>query len=425
MPTATTATHVSDTHYPTGENSIFAIGSALYATRYNDATTGHVYMEKSTDGGLTWTELDSGNRPNDGEVTLAIQGIRSGSDIVVFYKRVTPFSGGGARTSSICFCTFSTTTDTWGTPETSGPSYTGTNTQIRTINAGEFATIIGAGDYLVCYSRPTVDSGAGEPEMNYCRYSGGAWGAEVNINAAVLFPLLATNPQVYRDPASGVFHFYWGEGRSTVKTWYHRGMSAAFSLDSLQTLLTIGPLTGHGSAAPIIGGGVKYGANLYLPYINFYDATNGNKGRPAVFSGDASLTSPSWTLTVVGTDEVFFVNTNASVLVINGVTGNLVLAWSPFTSTGFVEWQIVYREFNGSSWDASTSQWYDLNTIDPPPSNPGGVAQDLADLTLLSISGDIAGFTVSARVGFDALSTAEYATYFWAYSLCCCSDFAY
>lgn len=424
MATSTTATWVSDTHYPTGEQSVFRVGSALYATRYNDATTGHIYMEKSTDGGLTWTEIDSGNRPSDGEVTLAIQGILNGTDIVVFYKRVTPFSG-SPKTSSICFCVFSTATDTWGSPETSGPSYTGTTTQIRTINGGQFAVAIAAGDYVVCYSRPTVDSGTGDPQLYYARYSSGAWGAEIDISGAVLSPTRVTDAQVYHDAASGVFHFYWGEGTSAAKTYYHRGMSAAFVLDSVQILLSIGPLTGFGSAAPILGGGVKYGANLYLPYINFYDTTNGNKGRPAVFSGDASLTSPSWTQTVIASDEVFVINVNSFALVINGINGNLAAVWSPQTNTGFVDWEIVYREFNGTSWDASTTRWFDLATTDPPPSNPGGSVQDLADLTVLGISGDPTGFTVSARLGFDGLSVAEYATYFWAFPTCCCSDFAY
>jgi len=426
VPTSTVATHVSDTHYPTGEQSIFAVGAILYATRYNDTTTGHVYMEKSTDGGLTWTEMDSGNRPSDGEVTLAIQGIMDGSDIIVFYKRVTPFSG-SPRTSSLCFCVFSTATDTWDTPVTTGPSYTGTVTQIRTINGGQFATVIATGDYLVCYSKPTVDSGSGDPQLYYARYSSGSWGSEVSIAGAVLFPDRVTDAQVYRDAASGVFHFYWGEGNSTDKTYYHRGMAADFTLDSTQTLSLLTGLTGFSSAAPILGGGVKHGSSLYLPYIDFYDSTNGNKGRPAVFSGDASLTSPSWTQTVIAGDELFFVNVNAYALVINANTGNLAAVWSPTTVTGFFDWEIVYREFNGTSWDASTSQWYDLASTPAPPSNPGGVVQDLADLTVLSTTEDSTGFTVSARLGFDGLSIAEYATYFWAFpvSACCCADFAY
>lgn len=107
-----------------------------------------IQVQKSTDGGATWTEMDSGNHP----ILFRSRGFTSnleGTTVSFLYQASTNVGLGSQVSAGLTIITFDFTTDTYGTP-TAGA----TGTDNSDINTFDFLPA-GGGDYVIVWTQQT------------------------------------------------------------------------------------------------------------------------------------------------------------------------------------------------------------------------------------------------------------------------------
>jgi hypothetical protein len=338
-------------------------GSALYQILISydtiTPTIATLHAFRSADSGVTWVEQDAAGTPDSGSQSGYFYTFSDPSRdaIDVLYRNGTLASPG----ASIRICTFSTATNTWGTP--------GTTFNVSTIpgNASEVRYCVykqAGGDWVVIGGRvsffPTV------LRLYDLTYDGASWVGPTNITT-----VNSGGSDVWggRLQSNGVFHFLATDGFSLL---YYQ-LSASLVL-SAKTVLTP-PNQFFNSAFPSADMGMTFwGADsIAVGYVSTSGNIQMRVGTP--------LSAPvftSYTIASTAGSEAFYY---ARPIV--DASGNLNVFWiKRDASTTPITNQIYRSTFDGSSW-STPIVFYDA-VVDPPP-------------------GIFPGFTVTLLHKFDAI----------------------
>jgi hypothetical protein len=248
----------------------------LYRVVESDLASGnHPAMYKSLDGGATWAEVDSGNRPS----ATDLEGVwveQSGANLIVYVNR-----------DDTCWrCIFSTATDTWGTQETvkTGMSSSGVEQAVA-------ARVLSNGDEWIAYSNTL--SGANNQAAVKKRTGANTYGTEIDLggNTAIDW----TVPQL-APGASDVTHVFLKD--STNHRLYWRTLSSAGTLGTLTRIDSAGTSNdhvAHTNAVVYQSGGQEVVGILYTDgsdILKYVRIVAGTPQTPETVSSAAALMDP-------------------------------------------------------------------------------------------------------------------------------------
>jgi hypothetical protein len=266
------------------------------ADNANVPGTAGLHFFKSTDAGLTWSELDSSNAPNvypGGPThpcyTLGVDG----STVQLLWLRVnsTPVAIGLTR------CTFDLTAGAWGTP--TNISASGLQLSVTSQAKALMHLIVrGAGDYLVLYSG--VKSGT-SGRVSYSTYDGSTLGAAVSIPSQSAGITYLPQGGTY-DPTADVTLFAYREGAdisSNGKVWVV-GLDSSNTFGTPVQVIASTNLSWYTNSPPVrfMNGGTAYfgfaatlntGGNYIIKWYAAPCALNPTFGTPeTLFTGNAA-----------------------------------------------------------------------------------------------------------------------------------------
>lgn len=197
-------------------------GGNLYAPFYVFSGTMQLGMFKSTDGGETWTEQDSANRPT-GVISTALA---VGQITTTLYVLYTP----SAVTAQIR--KFDCSTDTWVALE-SGMATSPPTLNANITGAGAqpgFLIVRGDGDYVVFHNGSTENvMGSAYRRIKYSRFQSGAWTINVRVDNG-------TGDQFHWDARAAVLgsssrsHFFYTKSSSSLG--FHKALTSANALQA-------------------------------------------------------------------------------------------------------------------------------------------------------------------------------------------------
>lgn len=332
------------------------------------SATAFLAVLKSTDGGNTWTELDSANEPtggNNGSSSVFNAAVyypeESGGSIISF-----AFSTGASGSGTLSIVQFDMSSDTWGTIHGSGP----------TTNGGEsgvgwplLLVRLSTGDYALAY---TNQPGASQNVYFVTCSSAGSWGSPQLVSSGTV---LAAPDSLVLLPSDTV-GIFWDENNSAsvgYRSW-HSG-----TLSSTQVPF---------NSATI--GLFSFGRALYFPGVDtcavaVFGANDITGGAASVgvfvVSGTTMTGTASWTIRQI------YLDTNFRTTGVIGTsardpnnTNRLYVSWYQFGGPHFSgDHVIVYlytNDFGITSAPATPVVFYDFDTDPPPP--PPSVESSLA-----------------------------------------------
>jgi hypothetical protein len=297
------------------------------------AAGNHPLMYKSIDGGITWTDMDSANRPTaqDLEATWVM---RVGTQIIVFVNRDDTVWRVPFNTSD------SGTPDTWGTQET-------VDTSLSSTGVEQFVSVTRTSDgqEWIFYSDTLVSS---NQQMAYRRRTGvNTYGSKSDLggNTAVSY----TGPSAVLG-ASDLSHVFYTD--VTNAHLYYRTLSSTGTLSSATQVDSAG--TSGFSASPsryVHTNAVYYDdAGTEVISVMYADTSNmlklvrvvgGTPQTPEAVSTNSVLTNPSAT-------------TSDAIIAHLAIDGTTTLAiWSD-AGTGDLLWR--QRDAAGT-WGPITTLW--------------------------------------------------------------------
>ncbi len=366
-----------------GSQLAFEHSGAQYAFLTQDGAGGlgsgdlKPHCMKSTDFGLTWTEVDAAGAPTISHVSGT-----NGTMYTVWRDGATVYLLSVNRPSSGTVSGFDVWTFDLGTGAWSGSAATYTTPVVHVQNGNIVnvqVAVRGAGDFVLYYSgAPETVAGFPRSRVYYATFDGATFGA------GTLLPGQAGNATAYSAmyacaDGSGVTHFlYAGGGAGLGTDISHVGLTAAGAFGAL-SLITgdfaeIGFVDAQNSSQLVLIPGTPDRVGIVC---NTYESGAFDVAM-RMFYGDATL-NPTWASSVVlPTDatalEIFsdnnFLLNQACTLTANN--GKLTCFWTvPFPdygdriiSTGGVEpWGICYDQ-NGHVWscDFNTGQLFKFST---------------------------------------------------------------
>lgn len=280
---------------PGGGNNRYVIS----AQNTNTAALRLLRAWKSTDKGLTWSEMDSGNHPAIHQATIGRNfcPIQDGNDIKVAYSAPGPL---------LALITFSMSTDTWGSPDVS---------TIVPERAHGFND--DGGDYRVMLCKRSTDSslwmlfyytvdvvGGNQKDRGWLVQHNGSWQTPFKA-FGVAGEAVDYAPVGIVEGTSGRLHCFCTScstfGPSQTYKIYQRTLDASNNLQTLQTIVSdVWPIQEpHVSPAIVDGSGrawiafARKGSGAFPSF----------KWTPAVAYG-TSANDPTWTEENISSTEI-------------------------------------------------------------------------------------------------------------------------
>jgi hypothetical protein len=196
---------------------LLAPNGYLYRITESDTASGnHPMAWKSTNGGLTWTEMDSSNRPTAQDLEGSWVAMDGTTIIFVI-----------TRDDTVWWCPFNTSTDTWGTQET-------IDTGLSSSGVEQYASFTknNDGTYWIFYSDTL---GGANNQIAYRKRTGtntyGTKSTAIGGSTSVSY----TAPSVVKG-ASDVTHIFYKD--DTNNNLLYKTLSAAGTLSSVTTVAT-------------------------------------------------------------------------------------------------------------------------------------------------------------------------------------------
>lgn len=273
---------------------------------------------RSTDGGNTWEELDSGGVPIIPFNTAAASVLVDGDKVVLLYLNNTGFNVSSILGFSIC--TFNLLTSAWGAPASfTSPVPAAFAPDIIRIEGAVYFQIVrrDANDYLVCYSGPS-ETVTGTPYGRlYCvslTFSGSwVFGSPVEIPGQTGVTQSFLFLSAICDSSRNTFFLYTNDGMSGTGTGpdlWAAGMnfSGAFGATSLITencwwRATFSPFTVASPLALIPGAPQTLAFALPISTGITNPATGKDFSEFHLFSSPAALTL-HWSDSIITSDAV-------------------------------------------------------------------------------------------------------------------------
>lgn len=309
----------------------------------------NVHIYKSTDNGATWTEMDTGNAPDDVTLTLDSNGNfkaaaswESGDIIPITYVR--------SSDDTLVYIPFDASTDTYGASITGGPGDVEDHgVELRNTD----------GEAIVLFKDSSDD-------LMYYVKNDGSWGTPVAVGDSV------TNLSYVEllQQSTGVMHFlYSSPGSTSLAVWeslYHRSLSTGDVLSSQTQAIQIVV----GSQAElfrgcIVGDSILIGGAQLTATVNpITGGTNFVWHTYCIYG--TPLSNPTWSKaenTAVGASNAPL----DMIMVTDGTNGYgfWVINPSPLNS----DQQLLYtQQFGPTSWLGSPSLFYD--SFSQPPETP-------------------------------------------------------
>lgn len=336
-----------------------------------------IYAYSSTDGGLTWSQIDAANRPTDaGTMSCVLDG-----DLVhVLYVADL---GGSFEIRIIDFdLSANGGTGEWVSASlvTGGPTPP-SNTLM--------ASVIDGTTYTVLY---TLES----PQRTcYAQYNGAAW---INVDTQVsTFSGNSGVPQGIVVDGS-LIHFFYSDNTFTYQKLYHRAMSGGV-LDTEQLIWTETPYTGGGI---LTGRAIIWNGSVILPFRDQVGPLTSDE-PPSVVYATSGISAPSWTVKNISSLPNQSITT-APWLFTLASSSNLYALWID---------DIAVKVYYSVAADITTwtdrTVFYDVNS-DPPTPPPlfgyipttlgvvsdDGVSSEFGFSTVINIANGDVPFNVTA-----------------------------
>jgi hypothetical protein len=333
---ATIDASLSWSDYKGSQHGPFENGSNLYVVLL-DNTAVQVEVWKSTDGGNTWAEQDSANKPT--VVSDAnhknLYAIKEGTNLYICRRNST---GSGF---SVFVTPFSLSTDTWQSGTGIGSLFIGSHVATA---SPTFLARRSDGDYVVLYNGATEGiMGTQYRRVNYARHEGSTWTTQVSV--------AGTGAQIHYD-ARGILlgssdrtHLFWTDANNADLK--HRTLTSANALQTIQDIDT----AMLSQAAYSVGLPVLNGTEIILPFLN--ELTN----TVLAVARGTSADTPTWSVQNVSTiaNVPEQLNANPGAVAVDG-------------STVYVFWpndadQDIYQDNDAGTgtWGTDT-EWKDAIT---------------------------------------------------------------
>ena len=319
--------------------AVLAPNGYLYRVSESDTASGnHPMMFKSTDGGATWTEMDSSNRPTAQDLEgswVAVDGTT-----VIFMV---------TRDDTVWWVPFDTTTDTWGTQET-------IDTGLSSSGVEQYASFVknNDGTFWVFYSDTL--SGANN-QIAYRKRTGtntyGAKSTAIGGNTAVSY----TAPASIKAASDLTYVFYKDDTNNTL---YYRTLTTAGTLSGANSVAT-GTATDnipHTNAVYFDDAGTETVVCAYADSADILKLVvlkNGVQQTTETISSTAILMDPG-SVTNGGTVAHLAVNGSTLYAVwADGATGDIFYRSRAANGT----WSAI-----STIWNSGANQaWYVYNTV--------------------------------------------------------------
>jgi hypothetical protein len=318
-------------------------------------------IPNATNGGTPWKIADPNRSPisHTPFISYSISApvtVQVGTTIHVFYTQY----WSTLSDYSILYITFDMTTDTWGTPDTSGPfadgtAYPGAAEELST----RAVVALGANDFLVAYRwDKQTGPGPGPPrtaEIRFARRTAGVWGAPftaVTTTTGGETYLVSDEICLFNESGTDLVHLYWYQNGGPLypgpNTTEHQFRAKSYSLSG-GTFGTEQTIVSGISRVPPTGTTVfnsllypttlSFSGEVIVPFKMTQETGNPVSSEVAyTIQGDYTSVNPTYSLKVINpnfygylTPPVAVVNNSGTLCVLSGTYTPDFLGPSGFT----------------------------------------------------------------------------------------------